>query len=364
MRKRSNYRWLAATGITCVLVAACASPARPDGPEKEPRKTISCYFGTSQPWFTKQQAEDGSFADDDGKPDIATTCLVALSLLGDGSTMRAGPDKVIIKKAVGWLRKIQRADGTFATGVGSASTEPNSTRQHALATYTLVEAAGLSKYRLLWNYTTPAVNALLARRDQDGGWRSDPSQPHGDAQTTALAALACMSARFFDHAAPEQPSNRDLMRWFDEHPAATGVHAAAELSCRHVAGQASGQLASAQPTTAQPAIAQPATAQPATAQLATARLAIERLADLVLAEATIGDPIKCLWSSNALYVAGGKHWQTWQAKLKPLTSITEMDADSDHFGSVEPAGGQGRTSTTALRFLTMQSYYRYSRLIR
>ncbi|MFT4842430.1 MAG: hypothetical protein ACJA0V_002155 [Planctomycetota bacterium] len=81
--------------------------------------------------------------------------------------------------------------------------------EHGIATYTLVEAAGLSDYCLLWDYAEPAVKTLLAHRNDDGGWSGDQYQDHRDALATAWCALACMSAKHFGHAAPEQPSNED-----------------------------------------------------------------------------------------------------------------------------------------------------------
>lgn len=337
MGERIHSSWLATAAWTCTLLVACASPTASSTATNAAAKrvTYSCMPSSPDTAPARNQAQDGSYSDgsysgsnessNERRSDIETTCLMTLSLLGDGSTMRAGFYKTQIKNAIRWLRHAQQPDGTIGATAGTASN--NNMVEHGLATYTLVEAAGLSDYRLLWNCAKPAMKALLAHRNDDGGWSSDQDQ--SEALATAWCALACMSARHFGQATPEQPSNQDLMVWFDRHPATTAEHAACELLCRSVAGQTSPDL-------------------------------VHR----VLAEATVTDPDECYWASTALYVLGGPSWKTWQAKMADIDSMRITDIENEHFGCYPPAGRRGLITTTALRALSLVAYYRYSRLIR
>jgi hypothetical protein len=334
MAERIHSPRLATAAIAATLLAACATPTASD-PEPDAvveMMTYSCPDGSAYSTFTRNQAPDGSYSDSSDlsseHTDIETTCLMSLSLLGDGNTMRSGAKKTLVKKAIRWLVKAQRPDGTFAaTATGTASND--NMFEHGLATYTLVEAAGLSDYHLLWKYAEPAVKTLLAHRNDDGGWSGDQYQGHSDALATAWCALACMSAKHFGHAAHEQPSNENLMVWFDRHPATTIEHAASELFCRSFAGQTSPDL-------------------------------VRR----VLAEASVTDPDECFWASTALYLVGGPSWKAWETKTNDLQSTRIDNLDSQHFGGFPPAGRRGPIATTALRVLALQAHYRYSRLIR
>ncbi|MGK0205936.1 MAG: hypothetical protein ACI9S9_005029 [Planctomycetota bacterium] len=333
MSDRIDRFWLATTAIAGTLLAACATPMVNDTQAPEAAKTTVtvCYAASPYPAFVQNQASDGSYSDNVGseskgsngarKPDITVTCLVTLALLGDGSTMRAGPERAQIKNAMRWLRNTQRPNGT----VGA----PGNMLEHGLATYTLVEGAGLSNYSLMWDHANPAMKALLAHRNEDGGWSSDPNQDHSDAEATAWCTLACMSARFFEHAAPKQPSDEDLLTWFDHHPATTAEHAACELLCRAIAGQTA----------------------PA-------------LANRVRAEASIEDPDECFWATSALFLLEGPNWEEWRLKMKGLESKMNRDKGHKYFGCYPATGRRGAISTTALVSLALEPFYRYSRLMR
>jgi len=343
MSKRPPRFWLAPPAILCLLAAACASPAPAQTKDKPVKMTRTvCLAGDRFPWITNNQAEDGSFSGPDGKPDLTATCLMTLALLGDGSTMRAGPDRARIKKAVLWLRAQLMADGTFRPFGKRA--RKNSTRANGLATYTIVEAAGLSEYRLLWKTVDPAVKALLALRNDDGGWSSDPTQKNSDSEATAWCALACMSARFFRHPAPGQPSQKHLVDWFHRHPAKTAKHAAMELLCRVTADK----LPTDEYNGAQ------------TAHVLADHPLVERL----LAEASVEKPDECYWASNALFAVGGKPWKAWQPRLTAITTSQNTAPKSEHYLTWDPGHGHTRFETTSLRVLTLQTYYRFSHLVR
>jgi hypothetical protein len=67
---------------------------------------------------------------------------------------------------------------------------------------------------------------------------------------------------------------------------------------------------------------------------------------------------------------GGRHWTEWQKKLEPALIKTQHRTPSKKnlYGSWDPkcAWGEdgGRVYSTAILTLTLEAYYRYSKLVR
>lgn len=60
---------------------------------------------------------------------------------------------------------------------------------------------------------------------------------------------------------------------------------------------------------------------------------------------------------------GGVEWDTWSRKLATAVVATQV-SEGDASGTWDPVGTDSRLVTTALHVLTLQMYYRYSRLVR
>jgi hypothetical protein len=275
-------------------------------------------------WKDQLVRGDGTFADELGRPDPEGTLLWALMHVGDGSTLGAGPGAPHLRAIVGSLVVAQRLDGRFEDD------GPGSVRRHALATYLLAEVAGVSgDGRMLMPFVDAAVRRLVALRNPDRGWSASPGAA-SSAYDTGWAVLASSSARFFGRPVPAEPA--ELLAWFDAHPSAESGPAGAELFARYFVGQ--------DPTTT-PAMA--------------------GLADLAATLPGLDDPEAVCWVTYALYQRGGQHWARWQ---KSLTEVVRTQATGEWRGSWDPAPGRSRLATTALRGLTLEAYYRYSRLVR
>ena len=69
----------------------------------------------------------------------------------------------------------------------------------------------------------------------------------------------------------------------------------------------------------------------------------------------------------AMYQAGGRNWRTWSQDLSKAL-LTGQSKDGTAKGSWDPIGvwGEdgGRVANTALATLSLQSFCRYTRLIR
>ena len=95
--------------------------------------------------------------------DVGLTGLALLAFLGDGNTMRIGPYKNEIKRAVKWLRTRQRGDGLYSSLASNASLF-----EHTIATFAMTEAHGLSSYKTIRKNATRGATFLQQSE------RSDP----------------------------------------------------------------------------------------------------------------------------------------------------------------------------------------------
>jgi hypothetical protein len=320
--------------VPLALLAACQTDPAPPPQQAtseqgarpgQPAPVIYSCFPRQDSWFRRTQRSDGAFADDDGEPRLRETCLAVLAELGDGSTMRAGPDRDVLRRAVGWLRERQQDDGSLDV------TADDPIRQQALAAYTLVEAFGVSEYRgPMRRIAGRALDALLAQRNDDGGWPATAGAP-SDPLASCWAALACDSARHFGFDV-EAPSAIELLPWFGAHPATTAGERAALLLVRQRLGD-------------------------------DAEAELQKLALRLATEADPERPEAAFWTSFALFPFGGEAWQRWQRRLGE-TVVQTQDLAPDAADMWLPVPGFSSVETTALRTLTLEAYYRYSRLIR
>jgi hypothetical protein len=308
------------------LLVAQEDPPEAEHSSPKPEATAS---GHGDNWFVRSQAVDGSYAGPDGNADVGATSLVALAFLGDGTTLHSGPEpfRATLTKAVNWLVGHQRDNGAFeAAG-------PGSTRRLAQATYALVETAGLSNERgPVRAAADKAIAALFAARLADGGWSDGSPDAASDAVSTAWTTKVVASAGFFDFDLPV--AAKELVAWFDQHEGTGTEQLAAELLVRYLAGQ--------DPTTTP---------------------ALTRAADVVSANADARSPATAYWVSYALFQGGGEPWRKWQPRLKDAIITTQV-TDPVERGSWDPVDGLGRATTTALNVLTLEVYYRYSRLVK
>lgn len=278
-------------------------------------------------WLAGQQTSDGSLGSD-GTEQREATALYALALLGNGTHLDGGEQVDALRGAIGWLVSRQRDDGTFG------EPGPGAVRADALATYALVEAYGLSSSgALLGAVTRRALARLVAQRQHDGGFADGTPGAASDAVSTATAACAVASATFFRLDGGATPV--ELVAWFDGHPQEAAEGAAAELFARYFAGQDPRQ---------------------------NARLAA--LADLLVQQADPADARAGYWTTFALFQTGGPHWKTWSQRLQGAIVATQI-TDGPFAGTWDSQGpASAQLLGTAYRALSLEAWFRYSRLVR
>ena len=147
--------------------------------EKTPHAT-AIAIAKSINWLNRHQAEDGRWSFDFTKQckgnvcsgagkraaDSEATGLALVSFLGTGQTHKEGKYRKTIAKGIEWLVKQQDADGNLA---GKCE---RPMRAHAVATFALCSALGITKDADLEKAAQKAVEHIIQSQDRaTGGWR-------------------------------------------------------------------------------------------------------------------------------------------------------------------------------------------------
>ncbi|MCA8944329.1 MAG: terpene cyclase/mutase family protein [Planctomycetes bacterium] len=336
-------------------------------------------------WLKKHQDEDGKWDADEfmkhdveGEPcdgpgnpvhDVGLTGLALLDFLGDGSTMRSGAYKDVVRKAVLWLRDQQDPE----SGLFGTNNSNEFIYNHAIAAYAMVEAYGLSKYKILKKNAQLGINYLERHRNPYSVWRYQPRDNDNDTSVTGWCVMAYKSAE--DFKLEVNKTAMDLAEaWFDQmtdptngrcgyterggrSSRKTGDHAskfprekgecmtAVSLLCRFFLGH-----------------------DPKEDEMMAPQ------ADLIVKQPAVWDEESgaidhyyWYYATYALYQMGGRHWTTWEKSL--TTAVVKPQRTEGNFkGSWDPVGvwGEdgGRVYSTAILCLTLEAYYRYTRLVR
>jgi hypothetical protein len=148
-------------------------------------------------WIAKQQKADGSWEFDGGskKDRVAATGMALLPFLAAGETHRNGTNyKATVDKGLRFLLAAQKANGQL----GDATMYT-----HAVATLALVEAYGLTSDPVLKAKAQSAVNYIVKSQCPDGGWRYQPGADAGDTSVFGWQVQALRSAQLANLTVPK-----------------------------------------------------------------------------------------------------------------------------------------------------------------
>jgi hypothetical protein len=316
------------------------------------RAVVQC-FDPSLTWLIARQDADGrwdadgfmrheergAFSGGGGLPgDGAVTGLALLALLGDGSTLRSGPHKAPIKRAVRWLIEQQAAPGGLCSDAGFRAP-----CHHAIATLALCEAFGMSRYRSLREPVQRAVDRLGSLRvADDAGYGNWPLRDRLVLLGWSIKAFG--SATEFGLRTPPD-AIASILASLDRYRRADPIMVAAlELTCRLALRQDPAQVP-----------------------------AIEVAAKLLGDHPPVWDKVdldldRCCFAAYALYRLGGARWKLWSSHLCNAIVKTQRLGAGNARGSWDPVGPGGaiggRVYSTAIGALSQQVFYRYSQLVR
>jgi len=313
----------------------------------------------------------GDVCDGPGNPvhDIGLTGLALLAFLGDGSTLRSGPYQDVIKSGIGWLKDQQDPD----SGLFGTNNSNEFIYNHAIATLAMVEAYGLSESKLLKKHAQGGLNYLEWHRNPYMVWRYQPRDGDNDTSVTGWAVMAYKSAQDFKLDVNKQALSL-AETWFDQmtYPVSgrTGYTDRGGFSSRRAGDHAvhfpreKGECMTAVSLLCRFFLGH----DPKEDKLmgSQADLLTRKLPSWNEKDGSI-DHYYWYYATYALYQMGGSHWKTWEKALTDSV-VKPQRQDGHYLGSWDPIGAWGedggRVYSTALLCLTLEAYYRYSRLVR
>ena len=334
-------------------------------------------------WLRDHQDEDGRWDADgfmkhdvdgevcdgpgNGVHDIGLTGLALLAFLGDGSGPYRGEHPDVVKRGIKWLRTQQ--DESSLCG---SPTHQNYVYDHAIAALAMVEAYGMSKSTVIKRSAMAGLEYLESHRNPYGVWRYHPRDGDNDTSITGWCILAYKVARDFDLPVSEN-AFRMTEVWLDSvtdpqtgHCGYTELgQASARRDPQHEAEYpvGHGEALTAVGLMSRVFLGQTPETNPV----------IERAAALVSTKpptwdesAASVDHYYWYYATYALYQLGGPRWKKWQHHLTKAVLRTQR-SDGNFRGSWDPAGAWGddggRVYSTAILALTLEAYYRYTRVL-
>lgn len=337
-------------------------------------------------WLKDHQDEDGKWdsdgfmkhdiegipCDGPGNPvhDVGLTGLALLAFLGDGNTLVSGPYRDVVKKGVNWLRQQQNPE----TGLFGMASSHDYIYSHMLASYAMVEAYGLSDSKLLRPIAQKAINYLESHRNPYKVWRYQPRDNDNDTSVTGWGVMVYKSGQDFGLEVSSQ-AMKMIEAWFDEVTdpltGRAGYSKRGEPSSRHVGDhQTRFPVDKGEALTAVALMGRFFLGQnPANTPVmnAAADTLLKKLPTYNEKDGSI-DYYYWYYGTYALYQYGKSHWTTWERALTSAV-VRNQRKDGNFLGSWDPQNdvwGEdgGRVYATALNVLTLEAYYRYSKLIR
>ena len=332
-------------------------------------------------WLARHQDEDGRWdadgfmkhdqgelCDGPGNPvhDVGVTALALLAFLGDGNTMRSGPHKENVRRAVLWLRDQQGEEGRF----GPASSS-DFIYDHAIAAYAMSEAYGYSQYKLLQPVAQRGIDYLQQHRNPYGAWRYQPRDGDNDTSVTCWAIMALSSA---DHwgLSVDRNALQCAAAFLDSCTSADGhcgYTRAGEASARKLGDHASRfPVEKGDALTAAGLFCRFFLGQDPREKECMRKASERLLSRKPVWDTKSGaiDHYYWYYASYALFQVGGKAWIEWSKALDGALVKTQR-RDGNFAGSWDPVGvwGEdgGRVYSTAILALTLEAYYRYTRLM-
>ncbi|MHC5021242.1 MAG: hypothetical protein ACYTGX_14245, partial [Planctomycetota bacterium] len=329
-------------------------------------------------WLARHQSADGSWSCNDfshrcsknicdgagshAEYTPGTTSLALLAYLGAGHTHLNGRYKHVVRRGLKYLRSIQTPDGC----VGAKGMQGHYIYNHAIATMTLAEAYGMTSSASLKAPAQQAVDFLLSAQNPYLGWRYGVRPGDNDTSITGWAVLALKSAKIAElNVAPEAFAG--AVKWVesvtDDSFFKTGYTQKGDAGARLPESQ------QYQPTEAM-------TAAGLCIRIFTGAkrsdLAVKGGATLLRNQPPKWDPeagndfYYWYYGTLAMFQIGGNDWAVWERGMKQAIVKTQRRGGDEH-GSWDPqsawGGAGGRVYATAINVLSLEIYYRYSKVL-
>lgn len=276
--------------------------------------------------------------------DTGMTGLALLAMLASGHTHRDGEHRENVRRGLEYLMRAQEPDGNL----GGRGNIYESMYCHAIASFAMSEALGMTGEPLLQPHVRRAIEFTLAAQDPGtGGWRYRPGDP-GDTSQLGWQFMALKSAELAGIAMPDN-TRQGTVRFLNS--VSTGEK---------------GGLASYRPKE------RPSRTMTAEALFCWQLLGMEdhhpsvrEATDFLMADLPGQNRTNLYYwyyATLAIHQHQGENWLRWNHALQEALVTTQRHADG-LAGSWDPdpvwGGYGGRVYATALGALCLEVYYRF-----
>jgi hypothetical protein len=134
-------------------------------------------------YLRKTQRADGSWPSANNREGVNALCLLAL--LGRGHEPGRGPYKGVVDRAVAHILSVQLDTGFF----------PVQMYDHGLCTLALIEAYGFIPSPQMRRRVQRAVDLIVRSQNPAGGWRYNPVPADADLSVTVMQVVALRAAQ-------------------------------------------------------------------------------------------------------------------------------------------------------------------------
>ncbi len=303
-------------------------------------------------WLAKHQEPDGHWDGakyEGSQTDPGITGLACLAFLGAGHTETAGKWKKNVQRGIGWIRKVQGADGHIGTQFPKGKGY-----HHAIAGLALAEAYGMAKQGGTKIAAQKALDfSINVHQKEYSGWRYDPKMD-ADLSVTGWFVMQMKSGKiaglkvdgkgfagaqkFLDEVTDTSGTYPGRCKYKPERTTTTTTMTSVGMLCRQFMGTPNND----------PMLIGGAN---------------HLMSDLPS------------WRNNSevnfyywyygtlvMFQMGGDHWKAWNNSLRDML-IDHQRRGGDEDGSWDPVGfwcaQGGRVYSTAVGALCLEVYYRY-----
>ncbi|MBL4844496.1 MAG: terpene cyclase/mutase family protein [Planctomycetes bacterium] len=329
-------------------------------------------------WLKRHQSPEGSWSADgsgcktcpstttwgapagDQRYDVGVTGLAVLAYLGNGTTHRFGSHKRTVNRALRWLKKQQKPDGS----IGIDPRRGESVYNHAYATQALCEAYAVSRDFTLKRYASKATEWILKAQNPGLGWKYGVRTGRNDTSVTGAMVGALLAGRIAGLSVPAK-ALEGANRWFER---VTNLKGSTGY-------QTPGGGSAFLPATEGKFDPLPVPSAIAVFARLHARLATRK--EVAAGSKELGGQLPTwdkrgrkinfyYWyhATNAQFQFGGEAWTAWNSALQAAL-IPNQEATGCAKGSWAPNGewclAGGRVYATVMGALCLESCYRYER---
>ena len=324
-------------------------------------------------FLSKYQRNDGSWRleDFDTKPMIrsntAATALALLAFQGAGYSHEQYKYQSNCKKALEWLRSVQKKNGDLYQAQDEASDKNGWLYSHAIAALALCEAYGMTRDETLREPAQRAVDFLVYSQDPlAGGWRYTP-RIGSDTSVTGWGMMALKSAELSGLNVPKE-TYAGISRWLNSSEANSRERYLYRYNWQANTPQTQhGRI----PTPVMTSVGllmrlYLGWRRSNPDMVRGADWLLERKPSLGTKEKPTRDTYYWYYSTQVLFHMGADRWRAWYSTLYPIL-IESQDSEGEYAGSWDPQGeipdawGEyaGRLYVTTMNLLSLEVTYRH-----